>query len=41
VVPISDGRVDLGTWQRVILLELDGPRQRTISVVSLAAQPLG
>ena len=40
LLPISDGRLDLGTWQRVILLELDGPRQRSIAVVSLTATPL-
>jgi secondary thiamine-phosphate synthase enzyme len=32
---ISDGRVVLGTWQRVFLVELDGPREREISVLVL------
>jgi secondary thiamine-phosphate synthase enzyme len=41
LLPVSDGRLDLGTWQRLIFLELDGPRQRTISVTSVGAQPLG
>jgi secondary thiamine-phosphate synthase enzyme len=41
LLPISDGRLDVGTWQRVIFLELDGPRQRSIAVVSLLANPLG
>ena len=40
LLPISDGRLDVGTWQRVIFLELDGPRQRSIAVLSLATQPL-
>ena len=40
LLPISGGRLDVGTWQRVIFLELDGPRQRSIAVASLAAQPL-
>jgi secondary thiamine-phosphate synthase enzyme len=40
LLPISGGRLDLGTWQRLIFLELDGPRQRSILVTSLAAQPL-
>lgn len=40
LLPISQGRLDLGTWQRLILLELDGPRQRSIAIMSLAAQPL-
>ena len=39
-LPISGGRLDVGTWQRVIFLELDGPRQRHIAVTSLATQPL-
>ena len=40
LLPVTDGRLDLGTWQRLIFLELDGPRQRSIAVMSLAAQPL-
>jgi len=26
-VPIADGRLLLGTWQRIFLVELDGPRE--------------
>ena len=33
-IPYQDGQLLLGTWQRVILVELDGPRQRTIHVSS-------
>jgi secondary thiamine-phosphate synthase enzyme len=40
LLPISDGRLDVGTWQRVIFLELDGPRRRSLAVAGLAAQPL-
>jgi secondary thiamine-phosphate synthase enzyme len=40
LLPVTDGRLDLGTWQRLIFMELDGPRRRYIAVVSLAAQPL-
>lgn len=29
-VPISGGRLLLGRWQRVFLVELDGPRQREL-----------
>lgn len=29
---VADGRIDLGEWQSVFLVELDGPRKRTISV---------
>lgn len=34
-VPVKDGRLVLGTWQRIILVELDGPRDRKIIVTSL------
>ncbi len=30
LVPIGDGKLDLGTWQRMVLVELDGPREREI-----------
>lgn len=33
-VPVERGRLVLGTWQRVILFEFDGPREREI-VLSL------
>lgn len=37
---VVDGRLQLGRWQRVFLVELDGPRERELSVVLLgAAQP--
>lgn len=32
-VPIKNGKLDLGTWQRIILVEFDGPREREIVVV--------
>lgn len=31
-IPIIDGRVALGTWQRVFLIELDHPRLRRVLV---------
>lgn len=31
-IPYSNRRLMLGTWQRVILVELDGPRQRTVHI---------
>ncbi len=34
-INIVNGRPDLGRWQRVFLLELDGARQRTVSVMLL------
>ncbi len=32
VVPITNGRLELGTWQRILFLELDGPRSRRVIV---------
>ncbi|MBI2554017.1 MAG: YjbQ family protein [Candidatus Rokubacteria bacterium] len=32
IVPVKDGRLLLGTWQGIALVELDGPRQREIVV---------
>jgi secondary thiamine-phosphate synthase enzyme len=37
VFPVVDGRIQLGPWQRVVFLELDGPRERRILVASMAA----
>jgi secondary thiamine-phosphate synthase enzyme len=33
-IPFRNKRLLLGTWQRVVLVELDGPRQRTVHVSS-------
>lgn len=33
-LPVSDGDLDLGTWQSVLLVECDGPRTRTVEVRS-------
>lgn len=41
-VPYENGRLRLGTWQRVILVELDGPREREVTVTPMGqgdAQP--
>ncbi len=35
VLPVIDGGIELGTWQRIMLVELDGPRQRRISVTAV------
>ncbi len=34
---VAEGRLDLGEWQSVFLVELDGPRDRTLSVQVLGA----
>lgn len=32
LVPVKNRKLILGTWQRIVLVELDGPRQREIVV---------
>jgi len=32
VLPVEDGKIKLGTWQSVFLLELDGPRNRSVFI---------
>ncbi len=32
VIPVVDGQLALGTWQSVLLFDLDGPRQRTVLI---------
>lgn len=34
-IPIKDARLQLGTWQAVSLVELDGPRKRSIVITVL------
>ena len=36
-LPIRDGKLQLGTWQRVLLVECNGPRDRSIVVTMLSA----
>jgi len=31
-VPVEEGKLVLGTWQRVVLIELDGPRSRELTI---------
>jgi secondary thiamine-phosphate synthase enzyme len=37
LVPVKGGDLLLGTWQRILLVELDGPRSRKLSVTILRA----
>ena len=37
LVPLERGRPLLGQWQGVFLIELDGPRDRTVRVAAVAA----
>ena len=32
---VAGGRLQLGRWQRVLLLELDGPREREVSLLAM------
>jgi thiamine phosphate synthase YjbQ (UPF0047 family) len=34
-LPVRDGRLDLGTWQHVYLVELYEPRRRSVDVAVL------
>jgi secondary thiamine-phosphate synthase enzyme len=34
---VADGRLDVGRWQSIFLVELDGPRQRSVSVQVMGA----
>lgn len=43
IVPVKDGSLQLGTWQRVVLLEFNGAQQRAIDLTfigELNNQPL-
>ncbi|HEX6510665.1 MAG TPA: secondary thiamine-phosphate synthase enzyme YjbQ [Chloroflexota bacterium] len=31
-VPVAGGKLVLGTWQRIVLIEFDGPREREVYV---------
>jgi secondary thiamine-phosphate synthase enzyme len=37
LVPIEKGKLSLGQWQGIFLIELDGPRERTVLVTAFAA----
>lgn len=37
LVPLEDGKPLLGRWQGIVLIELDGPRERTVRVQALAS----
>jgi secondary thiamine-phosphate synthase enzyme len=41
LMPVQDGRLCLGTWQRAVLLELEGPRTREISLSVLPHSETG
>ena len=37
-IPISDGRLVMGTWQSIMLADFDGPRERRIVVTVIKGQ---
>lgn len=37
-VPVSGGKLVLGTWQSVLLVELDGPRERDVHVTFISSE---
>jgi secondary thiamine-phosphate synthase enzyme len=38
VVPVKNGQLILGTWQRVVLVEFDGPKERQVEVTLIGGQ---
>lgn len=36
-IPVSKGELVLGTWQRVVVIELDGPKERILVLSLLTA----
>lgn len=38
-LPVETGSLVLGTWQRVVLVELDGPRRRELTLQFLRTNP--
>ena len=38
-LPVRDGQLLLGEWQRIIVVELDGPRKRDIVLAFIATTP--
>ena len=37
LLPVHAGNLQLGTWQRVVLIELDGPRNREVAFTFIRA----
>jgi secondary thiamine-phosphate synthase enzyme len=37
-IPINQGKMALGTWQRILFVELDGPRRRTVKITIIGEQ---
>lgn len=37
-VPVKSGRLQLGTWQRIVLIDFDGPRERQVELTITSSQ---
>jgi secondary thiamine-phosphate synthase enzyme len=37
-LPLEHGKILLGTWQRIVLIELDGPRERELVITVTTAE---
>jgi len=37
-VPFTEQRLQLGAWQRIVLVEFDGPRERDVSVTVVPSE---
>lgn len=35
-VPFTERKLEMGTWQRIVLVELDGPRDRQVKITILS-----
>ncbi len=40
-LPLKNGRLQLGVWQAIYFCEFDGPRQRSVWIVSAESNPGG
>lgn len=34
-LPVTEGKLELGTWQSIFFVEMDGPRHRTVNITIL------
>lgn len=41
LLPLEGGKLELGTWQRLMLIELDGPRSRKMALTVLSDDKRG
>jgi secondary thiamine-phosphate synthase enzyme len=37
VLPVTAGRLMMGTWQRIVLIEFDGPRERKLQLTFISS----